>query len=51
MCSVRSGTLSNQAKLFLMNRDGTDLQQLTFNAEEERAPAWSCRGQKLRSPL
>jgi TolB protein len=30
-----------------MNADGTDRQQLTFNSEEERAPAWSPDGTKI----
>jgi TolB protein len=32
---------SNQAELYSMNPDGTGLQRLSFNDEEERAPAWS----------
>jgi TolB protein len=39
--------LSNGAEIFLMNPDGTGLQQLTSNAEEERAPAWSPDGSRI----
>jgi TolB protein len=38
---------SNQAELFLMNPDGTGLQRLTFNNDEERAPAWSPDGTQI----
>jgi TolB protein len=38
---------SNQAELYLMNPDGTDLQRLTDNNEEERAPAWSADGSRI----
>jgi Tol biopolymer transport system component len=38
---------SNQAEIFRMNPDGTGLQQLTSNAEEERAPAWSPDGSRI----
>jgi Tol biopolymer transport system component len=39
--------LSDQAEIFLMNPDGSDLAQLTFNAKEERAPAWSPDGSRI----
>ncbi len=32
---------SNLTELYMMNPDGTGLNRLTFNNEEERAPAWS----------
>jgi TolB protein len=38
---------SNQAELYLMNPDGTDVQPLTDNDEEERAPAWSFDGSRI----
>ncbi len=38
---------SNQAELYLMNPDGTGLQRLTYNSEEERAPAWSPDGSRI----
>jgi TolB protein len=38
---------SNQAELFLMNPDGTGLQKLTANAEDDRAPAWSPDGSQI----
>ena len=38
---------SNQAELYVMNTDGTGLQQLTHNNEEERAPAWSPDGSRI----
>ncbi len=38
---------SNQAELYLMNPDGTGLLQLTYNSEEERAPAWSPDGTRI----
>jgi TolB protein len=38
---------SDQAEIFLMNPDGTGLQQLTFNAAEERGPAWSPDGTQI----
>jgi Tol biopolymer transport system component len=38
---------SNQAELYLMNPDGTGLQRLTHNGEEERAPAWSPDGTRI----
>jgi TolB protein len=34
-------TQTNDAELYAMNPDGTGLQRLTFNGEEERSPAWS----------
>jgi TolB protein len=39
--------LSNQAEIYLMNPDGTGLQQLTHNAEEERGPTWSPDGTRI----
>jgi TolB protein len=39
--------LSNQAELYLINPDGSDLQRLTFNQEEERAPAWAPDGTRI----
>jgi TolB protein len=38
---------SDKAEIFVMNPDGTGLQQLTFNAEEERGPSWSPDGSKI----
>jgi TolB protein len=38
---------SDQAEIFVMNPDGTGLQQLTSNAEEERGPAWSPDGTRI----
>jgi TolB protein len=38
---------SDQAEIFVMNPDGTGLQQLTSNAEEERGPAWSPDGTQI----
>jgi Tol biopolymer transport system component len=38
---------SNQTELYLMNRDGTGLQRLTFNGDEERAPSWSPDGSRI----
>jgi TolB protein len=38
---------SNQTELYLMNPDGTGVQQLTHNGEEERAPAWSPDGTRI----
>ena len=38
---------SDQAEIFVMNPDGTDLQQLTLNFEEERGPAWSPDGTQI----
>jgi TolB protein len=39
--------LSNEAEIYLMNPDGTGLQQLTDNTKEERAPAWSPNGDRI----
>jgi Tol biopolymer transport system component len=38
---------TNDAELYLMNPDGTNLQRLTANGEEERAPAWSPDGTRI----
>ncbi len=38
---------SNQAELYLMNPDGTGLEQLTQNGQEERAPSWSPDGTRI----
>ncbi len=38
---------SSHAELYLMNTDGTDLQPLTANGYEERAPAWSPDGSRI----
>jgi TolB protein len=38
---------SNQAELYVMNPDGSGLQQLTNNNYEERAPAWSPDGSRI----
>jgi len=38
---------SNQAELYLMNSDGTGLQRLTSNNEEERAPSWATDGSRI----
>ena len=35
------------AEVYAVNADGTDLQQLTSNVEEERAPAWSPDGTRI----
>jgi TolB protein len=39
--------LSNTAEIYVVNADGTGAQQLTFNNEEERAPAWSPDGTRI----
>ncbi len=39
--------LSNQAEIYVMNPDGSNLQRLTSNAKEERAPAWSPDGSRI----
>lgn len=38
---------SNQAELYVMNPDGSGLQQLTHNIYEERAPAWFPDGSRI----
>jgi len=38
---------SNQAELYVMNPDGSGLEQLTYNNYEERAPAWSPDGSRI----
>jgi TolB protein len=38
---------SNQTELYLMNPDGTGVQQLTDNDYEERAPAWAPDGSRI----
>jgi TolB protein len=38
---------SNHAEIYLINVDGTGLQQLTSNDEEERGPAWSPDGTRI----
>jgi len=38
---------TNDAEIYVMNPDGTNLQRLTDNGEEERAPAWSPDGSKI----
>ena len=35
------------AEILVMNADGSELTQLTFNAEEERGPAWSPDGSRI----
>jgi TolB protein len=41
------GQDSETAEIWTMNPDGTDQQQVTFNNEEERAPAWSPDSTKI----
>ena len=38
---------TNDAEIYVMNPDGTNAQRLTYNGEEERAPAWSPDGGKI----
>jgi TolB protein len=38
---------SNQAELYVMDANGSGLQQLTHNNYEERAPAWSPDGSRI----
>jgi Tol biopolymer transport system component len=38
---------ATSAEIWTMNPDGTDRHQMTFNGEEERAPAWSPDGTKI----
>jgi Tol biopolymer transport system component len=38
---------SNQAEIYVMNPDGTSLQQLTSNDTEERGPSWSPDGTRI----
>jgi TolB protein len=38
---------ATSAEIWTMNPDGTDRVRLTFNSEEERAPAWSPDGTKI----
>lgn len=42
-----SGTSAPNAEIYLINPDGTGRTQLTFNSEEERAPAWSPDGTQI----
>ena len=35
------------AEIHVMNADGSEASQLTFNAEEERGPAWSSDGSRI----
>ena len=35
------------AEIYVINADGTGLERLTFNSEEERSPAWSPDGKKI----
>jgi Tol biopolymer transport system component len=40
--------ISNSAEIYVQNADGTGApEQLTFNAEEERGPAWSPDGTRI----
>src|SRR5262245_3559221 len=38
---------SNQAEIYVINVNGTELTRLTFNGEEERAPSWSPDGSRI----
>ena len=40
---------SNRAELYLTSPDGSGLRRLTANGEEERAPAWSPDGTRMRT--
>jgi Tol biopolymer transport system component len=41
------GRLQGAAEIFVMNRDGTDVQQLTSNAYNDIRPDWSPDGKKI----